>query len=121
MSERLQQTQAMLARHHRDGERFAELMKKSFAERFNEQFWAEWAQWIEPVYSATPVVLDLGAGPGLFVKALAEVHGVVDTVKVQRVAGTFHRRGDHALGPVIGGRFVGGGIGPQIIGMAARD
>lgn len=72
MSERLQQTQAMLARHHRDGERFAKLMKQGFVERFNEQFWAEWARWIEPVYSADPVVLDLGAGPGMFVKALAE-------------------------------------------------
>ncbi len=72
MSERLQQTQAMLAKHHRDGERFAELMKQSFADRFNDDFWAEWARWVEPVYSAKPVVLDLGAGPGLFVKALAE-------------------------------------------------
>ncbi len=72
MSERLQQTQAMLAKHHRDGERFAELMKQSFADRFNDEFWAEWSRWVEPVYSAKPVVLDLGAGPGLFVKALAE-------------------------------------------------
>ena len=71
MSERLRQTQEMLARHHRDGERFAEMMKKSFADRFNDEFWAEWARWIEPVYSAKPVVLDLGAGPGMFVKALA--------------------------------------------------
>jgi len=71
MSERLQQTQAMLAKHHRDGERFAEMMKQGFAERFNDDFWAEWAKWIEPVYSAEPLVLDLGAGPGMFVKALA--------------------------------------------------
>ena len=62
MSERLQQTQAMLARHHRDGERFAEMMKQSFAERFNADFWAEWKRWITPVYSAQPLVLDLGAG-----------------------------------------------------------
>lgn len=72
MSERLQQTQAMLAKHHRDGERFAEMMKQGFAQRFNDDFWAEWAKWIEPVYSAEPLVLDLGAGPGMFVKALAE-------------------------------------------------
>jgi SAM-dependent methyltransferase len=71
MSERLQQTQAMLAKHHRDGERFAEIMKQGFAERFNDDFWAEWAKWIEPVYSSSPVVLDLGTGPGMFVKALA--------------------------------------------------
>lgn len=72
MSERLQQTQAMLARHHRDGERFAELMKQGFADRFNDDFWAEWARWIEPIYAEQPVVLDLGAGPGMFVQALAK-------------------------------------------------
>lgn len=72
MSQRLQQTQAMLAKHHRDGERFAEMMKKGFAERFDDDFWAEWAKWIAPVYSSKPVVLDLGAGPGMFVRALAE-------------------------------------------------
>ncbi|HEY0634779.1 MAG TPA: class I SAM-dependent methyltransferase [Gammaproteobacteria bacterium] len=69
---RLKQTQAMLARHHRDGARFAELMKQGFAERFNESFWSEWARWVEPVYSASPLVVDLGSGPGLFLKALAE-------------------------------------------------
>lgn len=72
MSERLQQTQAMLAKHHRDGERFAEMMKKGFADRFNEDFWSEWDRWIKSVYSASPVVLDLGAGPGMFVRAVAE-------------------------------------------------
>lgn len=72
MSERLQQTQAMLAKHHRDGTRFAELMKRSFADRFNDGFWAEWARWVEPVYGEKPVVLDLGAGPGMFVQALAK-------------------------------------------------
>jgi arsenite methyltransferase len=72
MSERLRQTQAMLARHHRDGQRFAAMMKESFARRFDDTFWADWARWIEPAYSQSPVVLDLGAGPGMFIKALAE-------------------------------------------------
>lgn len=71
MTERLQKTQAMLARHHRDGERFAESMKEGFARRFDEVFWAEWDRWITPVYSERPLVLDLGAGPGMFVQALA--------------------------------------------------
>lgn len=71
MTDRLQQTQAMLAKHHRDGERFAELMKQSFADRFNDDFWADWERWVEPVYGERPVVLDLGAGPGMFVQALA--------------------------------------------------
>jgi arsenite methyltransferase len=69
---RIEQTQAMLAKHHRDGARFAEMMKQGFAERFNESFWTDWAYWIEPVYSASPVVVDLGSGPGMFLKALAE-------------------------------------------------
>ncbi len=71
-SARVEQTQAMLARHHRDGERFAQMMKESFVGRFDEPFWSAWAEWVEPAYSENPVVLDLGAGPGLFVSALAE-------------------------------------------------
>ncbi len=72
MSERLRQTRDMLARHHRDGERFAEIMKEGFEARFNDAFWEDWDRWVSPVYSTKPVVLDLGAGPGMFVKALAE-------------------------------------------------
>lgn len=72
MSERLHKTQAMLAKHHRDGERFAQMMKEGFANRFNEEFWQSWSQWAEPAYSAQPVVLDLGTGPGMFLQALAE-------------------------------------------------
>ncbi len=72
MSNRLQETQAMLAKHHRDGERFAAMMKEGFANRFNDEFWAEWDHWITPVYSKEPVVLDLGAGPGMFVQAVAK-------------------------------------------------
>ena len=83
MSERLQQTQAMLARHHRDGERFAELMKQTFADRFNDHFWAEWDKWITPVYSEQPVVLDLGTGPGLFLKALADYRPGIRAIGVE--------------------------------------
>lgn len=83
MSDRRQQTQAMLAKHHRDGERFAQLMKESFADRFDEVFWAAWRQWVEPAYSTTPVVLDLGAGPGLFVKALAERYPGIRAIGVE--------------------------------------
>lgn len=72
MSEHIDQTEAMLARHHRDGKRFARLMKEGFADRFDETFWADWHQWIEPAYGEQPTVLDLGSGPGLFLKALAE-------------------------------------------------
>lgn len=72
MSDKLQQTQAMLAKHHRDGSSFAELMKTTFSDRFDATFWAQWQHWVEPSYSANPVVVDLGCGPALFVKALAE-------------------------------------------------
>ncbi len=72
MTERIEQTRAQLARHHRDGARFAQTMKQGFENRFNEAFWADWARLIEPVYSPQPVVLDLGAGPGLFLRALTQ-------------------------------------------------
>ena len=72
MSERLDRTRELLARHHRDGERFAQMMKEGFANRFGEDFWAEWQHWVGPVLSEPPVVLDLGSGPGMFLQALAE-------------------------------------------------
>lgn len=68
----MQQTQAMLAQHHRDGDKFAQMMKQSFEGRFGESFWAQWQQWIEPIYSDQPVVLDLGTGPGMFLNALQQ-------------------------------------------------
>ncbi len=72
MSERMKQTQQMLAKHHRDAERFVELMKQTFADRHDDKFWAAWERWITPVYSEQPVVLDLGTGPGLLLKALVD-------------------------------------------------
>jgi arsenite methyltransferase len=65
------ETTALLAKHHREGQRFAEMMKQTFNDRFNDAFWADWQRWIEPVYSESPRVVDLGAGPGLFLNALA--------------------------------------------------
>lgn len=66
MPNNLQDTQTMLSKHHREGEQFAQLMKDSFSGRFNEDFWSEWQQWIEPVLPPRPIILDLGTGPGLF-------------------------------------------------------
>jgi SAM-dependent methyltransferase len=74
MGSRIEKTKAQLARHHRDGAHFARLMKEGFDNRFNDEFWALWRAWMEPAYSAQPVVVDLGAGPGMFVKALAQRH-----------------------------------------------
>ena len=70
LSYMLKQTQEMLAKHHRDGEAFAQLMKDTFAGRFNDEFWAMWAKHIEPTLPENPTVLDLGTGPGMLLKAL---------------------------------------------------
>ncbi len=72
MPETPEKTREMLERHHRDGARMAESMKANFAKRFDEPFWAAWDQWMGPVIPDSPVLLDLGAGPGLLVRALAE-------------------------------------------------
>jgi ubiquinone/menaquinone biosynthesis C-methylase UbiE len=82
-SSRIEQTQAQLAKHHRDGNRFALMMKEGFGERFNAEFWDLWRRWMEPVYSAQPVVVDLGAGPGMFVTALAERYPGIRAVGVE--------------------------------------
>lgn len=83
MSERRQKTETTLAKHHRDGERFAQMMQDTFASRFDEHFWAAWTKWMEPVYSNPPVVLDLGAGPGMFIKALAARHPGIRAIGVE--------------------------------------
>ncbi|KPK56710.1 MAG: hypothetical protein AMS22_00135 [Thiotrichales bacterium SG8_50] len=72
MPDTIDKTRAMLERHHRDGAYFAQLMKETAATRFDEDFWAAWEQWIAPVLGAQPVVLDLGTGPGSFLRMLAE-------------------------------------------------
>ena len=60
----------MLARHHGNGEEFAQLMEESYASRFNEQFWKIWEQQILPLLPTAPVVIDLGTGPATFIKNL---------------------------------------------------
>ena len=71
MNDKLKQTRDMLARHHRDGAAFAQMMKDTFDGRFDEAFWAMWEKSIEPALSDEPVILDLGTGPGMLLKALA--------------------------------------------------
>lgn len=83
MSNKLQQTQAMLAKHHRDGEAFVELMKETHAGRFNDAFWAVWAERVEPVLPDSPVVLDLGTGPALFLKEVAQRHPQIKAIGVE--------------------------------------
>ncbi len=66
----IEQTQEILAKHHRDGAWFAELMRETYAGRFDEKFWNSWEALIEPVLGPTPRILDLGSGPGLFLRDL---------------------------------------------------
>lgn len=68
----LKQTQKMLAKHHRDGEAFAQMMKDTFVGRFNDEFWEVWGENIAPVLPENPTVLDIGTGPGTFLKAVLE-------------------------------------------------
>ncbi|WP_455367108.1 class I SAM-dependent methyltransferase [Kaarinaea lacus] len=70
MSDKIKQTQSMLARHHGNGEEFAQLMEESYASRFNEQFWQMWEQQILALLPKEPVVVDLGTGPATFIKHL---------------------------------------------------
>lgn len=83
MSERLQQTRALLARHHRDGERFAQMMKEGFERRFDAAFWEEWDATIMVAGGDAPTVVDLGAGPGMFVRAVAERYPQARVVGVE--------------------------------------
>lgn len=83
MSEKLQQTKDMLARHHRDGTAFAQMMKDTFDDRFNDAFWAMWTEDMEPALGEAPVILDLGTGPGLFLQALAKRYPGVRAIGVE--------------------------------------
>lgn len=83
MTQTIKQTQDMLARHHRNGEVFAEMMKESFASRFNDTFWALWQQHIEPTLPEQARIVDLGTGPGSFLKAITERHPQVHAIGVE--------------------------------------
>lgn len=83
MSKKIQQTQAMLAKHHRDGEAFVQVMKDTHAGRFNDDFWAVWAERVEPILSAQPVILDLGTGPALFLREVAQRHPQIRAIGVE--------------------------------------
>jgi len=72
MTEKLKQTQALLEKHHRDGTAFAQLMKDTFASRFNDAFWDYWGTEIWPGIPKPAVVMDLGTGPGMFLQAVEQ-------------------------------------------------
>ena len=53
-------------------EEFLQRMVGTFAERFGAAFWDFFATHVAPRLPPRPVIVDLGCGPGLFLKALGE-------------------------------------------------
>lgn len=83
MPEKLKQTQTMLEKHHGDGEEFAILMEKTYAGRFNDEFWQMWEQHILPTLPDKPIIVDLGAGPATFIKNLVSRYPNVNAYGVE--------------------------------------
>ncbi len=84
MFERLAKTQALLEKHHRGGERFAQLMKETADGRFDADFWSAWDRWIAPVLTGQPpTVLDLGTGPATFLHRVSARHPGVRAIGVE--------------------------------------
>jgi len=83
MTDKIQQTKDMLAKHHKDGEAFVQLMKDTYAGRFNDDFWALWDSRIAPMFGESPVVLDLGTGPGTFLRDVVARHPNARAVGVE--------------------------------------
>jgi len=83
MSEKIKQTQSMLAKHHGNGKEFAQLMEESYAGRFNEQFWQRWEKDIYPSLPEAPVVVDLGTGPATFIKHLVSKYPAIKAYGVE--------------------------------------
>jgi SAM-dependent methyltransferase len=53
-------------------EEFLQRMVATYPERFGEDFWAVFAAQVAPALPPRPVVVDLGCGPGLFLRELGE-------------------------------------------------
>src|SRR5437667_264234 len=53
-------------------EEFLQRMARTYPERFGAAFWAFFTAHIAPHLLPRPVVLDLGCGPGLFLRDLGE-------------------------------------------------
>jgi arsenite methyltransferase len=77
------ETQEILAKHHRDGAHFAQLMKTTFAQRFNDAFWQTWDQWMGAALRPGASVLDLGTGPGLFLAEVARRYPGIKPIGVE--------------------------------------
>jgi len=83
VKDNLRSTQEMLAKHHRHGSQFAELMKSNYSNRFNQEFWTLWDNKISPNFSDSPLVLDLGTGPGSFLVELGQRYPKVRSIGIE--------------------------------------
>lgn len=74
-------TRQRLDAHH-GGEQFHDVMVRSFASRFGDEFWAFWSEHVATHHGEAPTYVDLGCGPGLMLRAWRErypaatLHGV---------------------------------------------
>ena len=53
-------------------EEFMQRMARTYPERFDEAFWAFFIGYVAPHLPPRPIILDLGCGPGLFLRDLGE-------------------------------------------------
>jgi len=79
----LSATQEMLAKHHRHGSEFAELIKKSYSNRFNQAFWTVWENQIAPSFGDSPLVLDIGTGSGNFLVELGQRYPTIRSIGIE--------------------------------------
>lgn len=67
---------------HHGGADFHDVMVRSFASRFGDEFWSWWSEQVTPHHGKAPTYVDMGCGPGLMLEAWRErfaeasLHGV---------------------------------------------
>lgn len=73
----------LLEQHHVDGENFKQLMIATAPNRFNDQFWATWNQWIAPVLGEPAAIADFGCGPGSLLNSLRDHYPTAKLIGVE--------------------------------------
>ena len=81
-------------------EEFLQRLARTYPERFGEAFWAFFTTNVAPHLPPRPVMLDLGCGPGLFLRDLREALSAGDALRVRHhprydclwPAASIHRR-----------------------------
>jgi ubiquinone/menaquinone biosynthesis C-methylase UbiE len=71
----MEKTQQQILRHHGgDGDHAREMISQTYAARHDEAFWQYWQTWCHGCVAPQDVLLDLGAGTGLFVQDLSQLY-----------------------------------------------